>query len=233
MGLFNLIGKAYWGIVHAVADPISRLLGVPEHIIAEDLSEKPFGKVLETGFKVATTGLAVVSLPATIPIIAKGIVAKPVVALVGAGLLVTKGGRALIEKGVVGIVEGGKALGEAYEVAEEKGEELGIGEALKVAGLVGAGLVLGAGAPAIIEKVKEFTGGLGDIEAPPKVQIIPETLGKAETPILPKTEVITTTKKPTQRRRAKKTPSVRNYVRVNIINSPTNRNYLKAQMLTN
>lgn len=228
--MFKFIGKLYSGLVTGVAGLITT--GIEKvtgktygRITAEEFREEPVGKALTQQFEIATAILGVVSLPTALPFIAKTIITKPIQSLVIGGLLTTAGGRYLIEKSAEGIYTGGVALGKAVEVAKEKGEELSLGEALETAGLVGAGLILGAGAPAIIEKIK-------GIELPKLPETKPEALGVAEKPILPVTEVITTTKKkPTQRRRATKTPSVKQSVRINIINAPINRNYLKRQLL--
>jgi len=236
MGIFDLIGKAYSGLVTGVAGVITA--GIEKvtgetygRMTAVEFREEPTGKVLTTAFTGTLTALGVATLPVTAPLVLKGVIAKPVVALVGAGLLVTKGGRTLITKGVEGVYLGGKALGEAYEVAEEKGEEITISEALKTAGLVGAGLVVGAGAPAIIEKGKEiFTDITGKElkEVVPKEQLIPEkAVGDAGIPVTPATTTITTGKKPYKRRRAKITPPVKQYVRVDIINQPRNLQSIK------
>lgn len=73
----------------------------------------------------------------------------------------------------------------------------------------------------------------------PSEQLIPEkALGEAETPILPETTTITTGKRPYKRRRAKKVPSVRQSVRINIMNKPiatgvriTNKRYISQELL--
>lgn len=62
-----------------------------------------------------------------------------------------------------------------------------------------------------------------EIIATPDQLISEKPIGiEGETPITPETTTITTGKKPYKRRRAKKTPSVRQYVRVNIMNRPVN-----------
>ena len=238
MGIFDLIGKAYWGIVTAVADPIVKFLkpsAIP--LTAKELAAKPFGKVLETGVKITTLGLGVAAIPAALPIVAKAIVAKPIIALGLGGLAITKGGRKLIGVAAEGIFVGAEKLGVAFEEAEKKGEEITIGEAWKTAGLLGAGLILGAGAPAIIEKGKEIFAETFDVvDVPPEKQLVKEKpIGiEGEAPLAPETATITTGKKPYKRRRKKIAPSVRQSVKINIINQPrtsqSNR-YLNANPL--
>jgi hypothetical protein len=99
-----------------------------------------------------------------------------------------------------------------------------------------AGLVSGA-------LTRDAIGDVGEdikeavVQQPPTLQnqVNPAKLGQepsvgvATSPVLPETQSIA--KKPTQRRRRKKTPSVRNSVRVNIVNSPRfsqSKKYIKA-----
>lgn len=226
--VFGFLKKAYAGLVTAVAKPIVKAIGAitgKEYIpiTAKEFLSEPVGKALSSAAAVTSIGLGVATLPYTIPVVAKAALAKPVVALVGLGLVSTKGGRELIGYAAEGFVKGGEQLGLAYEKAAEKGEELTLGEGLKAAGLVGAGLVLGAGAPAIIEKTKEIFAGFETLEIPPEKQLVTEKpIGiEGEVPITPETTTITTGKKPYKRRRAKITPSVRQYVRVNVISRST------------
>lgn len=110
----------------------------------------------------------------------------------------------------------GRGAGEIIEGEKD----IGLGEALITGGLVGAGVVLGAGAIELVEKFRT-----------PEDQLIEEKgLGEAETPITPQTTTITTGRKPYKRRRATKTPLVRQSVRVEIINAPklSNKTYLKT-----
>ena len=125
---------------------------------------------------------------------------------------------------------GGEIAGEVFETGKAP---VGITEALKTGGLVGAGAVIGAGLVVGAEKVLEKAPTLTTA----KEQFIPsKPIGiKGETAITPQTTTITTGKKPTRRRTAKKTPSVRQSVRVNISNKAIglkiNKRYINQELL--
>ena len=123
------------------------------------------------------------------------------------------------------IISLGGEVGKVIEGEKVLEKEKIIG-GLKTAGVVGGVAVAGAVIiPKVIEKVKEMKEK--PLETPtttdtPEKQLVPEKpLGQAETPITPQTTTITTGKKPTRRRRATKITSVRQSVRVNVINRAT------------
>lgn len=125
-------------------------------------------------------------------------------------------------------IRGGEIIAETIETGKP---DVSVKEAL-----VGGGLLAGA-----------VVGGIGVVKGAkmlpdilPKDKLISEKpLGiEGETPLTPETATITTGRKPYKRRRAKKTPSVRQYVRVNIVNKPsntgiriTNKRYLNRELL--
>lgn len=127
----------------------------------------------------------------------------------------------------VKIVKAGGIFGEVIEdpsTLKEKALDI-----VKGAGVVGAVAVGGLGVAKIIEKVKEDKVIVEEI--PSLFPVKEKELGKAgEIPILPETQKITTGKKPYKRRRAKITPSVRQSIKINIINKPTSRSYLNQAL---
>jgi len=108
------------------------------------------------------------------------------------------------------------AAGEIAEAIDTSGKSL-VGSTLTGLGIAVGGTAVGLG---INELIKN------------KDQIVAETKGLIDTPIgdqsgtgspiLPETTSITAKKRTYKRRRAKKTPSVRQSVKINIINKPTN-----------
>lgn len=223
--VFGFLKKVYAKVVTAVARPITKVVAKvlkkePTYMTSERFLRDPVGKKLSTAAAVVSLPLAAIGLVKAAPFIIKKAIAKPVTALVVGGIAYKS--PELIFKTGKGLVTGGMAVGEGYEKAKEKGEEYGIGTALKTGGLVGAGVIAGAMIPAIIGKVKDIP--FKEIpflpsEPEPEEQLIPEkAVGiEGEVPITPEVTTITTGKKPYKRRRAKITPSVRQYVRVNVI----------------
>lgn len=119
-------------------------------------------------------------------------------------------------------VKGGEIIGETIETGKPP---LSPKEALLTGGLLAGGVV---GAVAV-------TKGLDSLPS-----IIPEKpVGQSnQIPLTPATATITTGKKKYKRRKAKKTPSVRQSVKINIINKPrntgfriTNKRYLNKELL--
>lgn len=177
----------------------------------EEFSRSKVGSALTIAAKVPTAALAIVTAPVTVPFVARAALQRPLAALVVGGLAATTGGRALIEKGAIGLVEGGKAAG---ELIEEK-PDVSVGELLQTGGLVVAGLGAAALAPAAIGKAKDLFGGSPKgafVKEDPIQEISPDL------PVTPQTEVITpetATDKPKKTRR--KVPSVKVNQSVNII----------------
>lgn len=244
MSIFSLIGKVYSGVVTGAANVITggleKITGKKYgRTTAKEFREEPVGKALTTAATIATSALAVVTLPKTLPVLAKTAIKKPIASLAVAGIVSTAGGRLLLEKSAEGVYQGGKALGEAAEAAEKKGKELSLGEALKTAGVAGLGIAVGATIPSIVEKAKDVLGGASTLELPaevsPEKQLLPEKpVGAAEIAPTAPTTTITTGERRYKRRRAKISPAVRQSVRVNIINQPRHSQtikYLNARIL--
>ena len=164
-------------------------------------------------------------------------VKHPLGTLFGAGLLATEGGRKFVKKIPGKVFGAGEFTGEVLEKIEE-------GEVLPTTGeiLVGAGLLGGAiiGGTLLYEKLTD------DKKEEPPIDTTPESLdapgeqlikekpvGVADAPMTQETQTITTGKKRYKRRRAIKTPSMRQSVRVNIINSPrhTNKTFINERLL--
>lgn len=227
MGIFGLLGKAYSGIVTGAAGLIltgmERVTGKKYgRITAKEFREEPVGRFLTGAATVTTLGLGVATLPVTAPFIVKAAIAKPLVAIVGAGLVSTAGGRELIGAAAEGLFKGGEELGLLAEKLKKEDKELTIGEGLKAAGLVGAGVVAAVGIPIAIKKIKEKIPEIPSFEEPAEIIVSEKPIGvEDEMPILPETAKITVGKKPYKRRRATIIPPVKQYVKVNIINRAT------------
>lgn len=123
----------------------------------------------------------------------------------------------------------GTGIGKVIEKEKVFGKE-DIKKAVKTVGIVGGVAALGAVViPKVIEKVKDrgekpiITPEAKAVIPEPEKQLIKEKpVGiEGETPITPEVTTITTGKKPYKRRRATKQPSVRQYVKVNVINRAT------------
>ncbi len=184
---------------------------------------------------------------AIIPTTLKGKIITATAGLIGIGILKESPiARAFAKKKVKEvpkvperIIGFGEEVGKVIEKERTFGKE-DIIKGLKTAGVVGA---VTAGAivvvPKVIEKVKEWRAP-AIITVPPEKQLIPEKpVGvEGEVPMTPETTTITTGKKPYKRRRAKITPSVRQYIRVNVISRPvatglriTNKRYINQKLL--
>lgn len=111
--------------------------------------------------------------------------------------------------GLGGVIEGKKTIGEfltEHPILSTAAAVVGVAAVGKVAAPVIGGALAGRKKVAIIQTESQTpvaTGGL-----------------TGTSPILPQTQAITTGKRRYKRRTAKKTPSVRQSVRVNIINKP-------------
>lgn len=225
---------------------------------AKEFSESSFGKKLTKAAAVPAAGLVIAAgaggraaslakslVPATI----KGKVITGTSALIGYGVLKSSPkAQKTVEKAIVSlpdkpskIIGLGKGIGQVIE-KKKKFTAKDVGKALAVAGIVGGAA---AGAAVILPKIKEkFTKekavvpevSPGVFEATPEQaqQLVKEKpIGIEGTPQTPQTTKITTGRKPYKRRRAKKTPSVRQSVRVNVINRSTgirNTNYIKERL---
>lgn len=170
-----------------------------------------------------------------IPTTVKGVIKTAGVVALGAGALSTSQTVRSVASDPAKIPElafgGGQIVGKAIE-----GEALpDIKQALITGGLVGAGVVAGVGVVAVGKKLLDKAPSI----ITPREQLITEKpLGVAESPILPETQTITTGKKTYKRRTAKKMPSVRQSVRVQVLNRPvntgiriTNKKYLNQELL--
>lgn len=177
------------------------------------------------GISKAVPKIAKLLIPKTL----KGAIIGTTAALLGGGYLLES--PTAREFAVETVTDLPKAMEKTFELGQELGRVMEgeaelpeVSEGLKAAGLLGAGAVLATGlivgGEEIIEKVKEFE---------PEKQI---GIAK-ESPILPETVDIAKKRKPYKRRRATKTPSIRQSVRINIINDLvgqkiTNKRYLNV-----
>lgn len=193
-----------------------------------------------------TGGVMVAKAPAAalakVVSVAKAHKVKTAVALIGTGIVVQS--KKAREKA---IIIAGKAtpeslLGAGARIGEFVDEPTGekFKEALVGGGLIAGAVALGIGAaviaPKVIPKVAETIKGW---RSPEEELIKEKPVGiSGEGAILPQTTTITTGKKPYKRRRAIKKPSVKQSIKVNIINKPratgiriSNRKYLNACLL--
>jgi len=245
MGLFDFGKKVYAGIVTTIAKPIVKTIAkVTKQPAVKPLTSQQF---LKTKVGEALAGAATITAGAIVgvgaleyagavgakgvatalkPIGAK-IVAKPIQALAVGGII-AGGGLKLVEPAF-------QKLKTATQTAvpvllgEEKLTKENVVDVGKVAGtILGVGIVgAGAGliAKAVMGKDKAIEGAtsiLGGIQG--------------QSPILPETAKITPTKTASKRRRATKPQSVKQSVKINIINRSTstgirNRTYLKERLL--
>lgn len=192
-------------------------------------------KVTAIGVKTAAPKVTKAIIPKTV----KGKIIGVTAGILGVGILkksptareAAVGAARGIQEKPAEIFKFGEKIG---EFIEGKAEKPSVVEGLKKAGIVGGIAALAAGAivvaPKAIEKIKEFKGIPSDKETPIGIE--------GETPILPETTAITTPKKRYKRRRATKAPSVRQSVRVNVINRSTstgiritNKRYLNEKLL--
>ena len=170
------------------------------------------------------------------PVIA-AVVKRPALAIVGTGILAAGAGPKIVKtlftagKVTGEVITGEKAL--TAETIAEVGKGLGI-----VAGVGAVGVVAGVIGKKILEKKEEAA-----VEAqliPEKPELIPEkAVGiEGEVPLTPETAPLTEKKRVYKPRRAKKVPSVRQYVRINIISKPSaigmriiNKRYISQEIL--
>lgn len=235
MGIFSFIKEK---VVAISAKAHAEQLAQRERIIAEPLKEL---KTLAISSAIVVPSILVgaVVAPVVAPAVLKGaigfVIRKPVVAIVGAGLLSTVGGRKLVTTAGKTLYSGAQEVGEIYG----KEDKISIKEALVTGGLITAGLAGILAVPKIIEKVKGITTPILPLEKPEK-QLIPEKeVGiEGEAPILPVTEELAPKKRLYKPRRAIKMPSVRQYVKVNVISKPRatgiriqNKRYLNQALL--
>lgn len=174
-----------------------------------------------------------------IPVTTKGKIYAGVGTAVGAGILKTSPtARTFAKEKVLGLPQVPKKIfgfgGEVGKVIEKErtfGKE-DIVKGLKVAGILGAGVAVGAVViPKVIEKVKEIRETkqekelqpVESVSVDPAKQLLQEKpIGiQGEVPITPETTTIPTGKKTYKPRRAPKQPSVKQSVRLNIINTST------------
>lgn len=237
-GLYKGFEKVFTGVTQPAAAIITKGIGkvtgktfVPR--TKEQMRADPVHRVLtKAAFipavaLVAATGLISKGAKALIP---KSAVAK--VSALGAGLIgygilkESPKAQATVEKAIESFPDQpSKAIGFGGEIGKviEKEKVFGsekIMEGAKAAGVVGAVAAVGA---IVIPKVfgKDKPAQAPSIpEIDPEKQLVTEKpVGiQGEVPITPETTTITTGKTPSKRRRATKTPSVRQYVRVNVIN---------------
>ena len=163
--------------------------------------------------------------------VAKQVITKPVATIkTGALILGTAGlisSSSKVRKGIKDapktIFTGGQALGKTIEGEKpftSVKEGLVAGGVLGgVAGLVGGGLILK-------DKLKDKTPTLTDHTLVPE-----KPIGIESTPITPQTTTITTGVKKRKRYKKKIIPSVKQSVRVNIVNRNINKRYLKGDLL--
>ena len=197
-------------------------------------------KVIGTGIIKAVPKVTKAIIPKTI----KGKILGITAGFLGGGILLeSKKAREFVKETAVGVLgKPEEVIGFGIQVGkfieDEKEEQPGVLEGFKKAGIVGGLAALGIGAvvvaPKVIEKVKEWREGR------PEEQLVKEKpIGiEGESVITPETTTITTGRKPYKRRKAKITPSVRQSVRVNIINKAigtgmriTNKRYLSQELL--
>jgi len=203
--------------------PISTVPFLPKSIIAgAGTILKSFGKAL-------------------IPKTPLGFITKPLLGITAVTALIKSPKlRGKVKEAPVFLAEKAVTGGEIIADVVEGDSKVSIKDALITGGLVAGGVVAGAViVPKVIEKVKSFGDDKVIVEEKP---ILPTTkekvIGEAQSPILPETQSITPTKTTSKRRRAKKTPSVRQSVRINIINKPvgissriTNKRFISQELL--
>lgn len=182
--------------------------------------------LLGGGTAVGRTILAKAVVPKSIGGLAK----IPIVITGGTVLFKSKKARKVVDTFTdpTTAIRGGEIIAETIETGKP-------GVSVKEA-VVGGGLLAGAvvGGLAIVKGSQILPDLLPD-----KQLIKEKPLGiEGETPITPQTATITTGKKKYKRRKVKKSPSVRQSVRVNIINRPTNtglritnKRYLNKELL--
>lgn len=196
------------------------------------------GGIAAAALSPATAGRAAVSL------IPKSVVGKVGAAFtgitVGTVLVKSPKARKAVSQAPKTFIQTGLTGGEIIADVIETGKpKVGAKEALITGGLLAGGIVAAVGAVAVVKSIKKLPSIL-PLDKTIVPAIVPEkAIGlEGEIPILPETATITTGKKPYKRRRAKKTPSIRQSVRINIINKPrntglriTNKRYLNAELL--
>lgn len=248
MGFFSFVKKAGKQLVSDVAGGLdllstafqkplvtaSTLISSPKDIpkLVKETTSRPLKKQITS--TLITTALASatiltagkIGLPKTVP----GIIKTAVIGTTITGAVVTS-------PKVAGILEPTANVERAFgageiigKVAEGKDTGLTMGGALKTGGLIGAGVI---GAVAIVKGTEKLIDILPSTPDTLKPGIIKEKpLGvEGETPILPETATITTGKKRYKRRQKKIIPSVKQSVRVNIVNSNTNKRYIRGSVL--
>tara|TARA_Y100000310_G_scaffold232406_1_gene235242 strand:- start:377 stop:1270 length:894 start_codon:yes stop_codon:yes gene_type:complete len=193
-------------------------------------------------------GTALKLIPSTL----KGKIALGTASVLGTGLLIeSKKARKFVKETAVnfpekvgGLLETGGEIGKVIEGEKEfLGED--VVDALKTGGVI-AGASVGAGLiiPKVVEwwKSRDKEGVAPPTLDSPPMQLLPDKEGalgiEGESPILPETTDITPPKRRYKPRTAKKTPSVRQSVRVNVIASPkstgikiSNRKYINPCLL--
>lgn len=228
MGIFDILGKAVTAFKKGLGImkeekvktgylPIGPALG-PGIIKVVPKVVKPIGKI------VSAVGKPLISAVAR----------KPVLAIVGAGVLVSGAGPTIVKT----LFKAGKVTGEVItgekalttETIAEVGKGLGV-----LAGVGAVGAVAGVIGKKVLEKRAEVSAVPEGVVGP----VAEKALGiPGETPITPETAPITPKKRAYKPRRAIKTPSVRQSVKINIISRPVstgiriiNKRYLKQEML--
>lgn len=213
--------------------PIELLKSVPLALSAT----LPIGKVFS-----GISSLISKSAPKIIPLVvptALRLISKPstiVKTVAGAGVI-AGGGLRVIPKVFSGTKKATKSalpvlLGEK-EFTKDKTVDIGK--------MIGAGLgitALGVGAGKIVEKVldkkeKVIETTEKQLAVIPEKQLVAEKpLGAESQPILPETQTITTGKKKYKKRKPKKAQSIRQSVRINIINKPIGLNIQSKRYIT-
>lgn len=245
MGFFKSISK--YGLIPAVfgGNLVTKVL--------EKATGKKYGRMTlekaastKTGkfFGLATIGaasalgVAVAGVPATIAaskrLIPKTTLGKTSALFLGSAAIVSPTLTKTIIEAPFAVVKGGKKVGSAIETLPT-----GIKDTAKILGVAGL-VVAGAGAAALtIPVIAGVAGKVFDrdkeekqlvVEIPEEQFLLEKELGKEETPILPETQIVTPTKKPSKRRRATKKQNINQSVKVSV--NVGNRRYLNNILIT-
>lgn len=195
---------------------------------------------LYAGAAVATKGLAA-SVGTLIPTTLKGKVIAAVVAPVALGAVIKS--PELVGKTLSAPAElaqfGGDVASFAADPSLAGAKQIITESPLISAGIAAAGLVIGGAAVSGVLQRQEMKKQTAALEASAAAAAMGgKGFYSGESPILPERTSVSPTRAPSKRRRATKTPSVRQSLRVNIINKPVatgvrilNKRYINQELL--
>lgn len=224
MGIFDILGKAVTAFKKGLG--IMKEKEVKTGYVA-------IGPAAGLGFiKTAAKPVSKVIAAIGKPVIS-AVAKRPVLAVVGAGVVASGAAPTIIKT----LFKAGKVTGEVItgekaltaETIAEVGKGIGV-----LAGVGAVGAAVGIIGKKVLEKKAEV------VVVPEGIPLIQEkAIGiPGETPITPETAPITKKKRAYKPRRAIKTPSVRQTVKINILNKPsaigmkiTNKRYISQEIL--